>query len=50
LARSATPLGAASEALHTAMNGAFPDLAHLGIMAGWTLLLSLLAVRTFRWE
>lgn len=45
-----TPLGAASEALHDAMLGDFPDLADLAAMAGWTAVLSLLAIRFFRWE
>jgi ABC-2 type transport system permease protein len=46
----ATPLGAASEALHDAMTGDFPDLVDLAVMAGWTVLLAALAVRLFRWE
>lgn len=45
-----TPMGAASEAMNQATLGDFPGLAHLGVMAAWTLLLGLVAVRRFRWE
>ncbi|TYL50122.1 ABC transporter permease [Nocardioides sp. BGMRC 2183] len=45
-----TPMGAATEALNQATLGEFPDLVHLAVTAGWTVVLSLVAVRTFRWE
>jgi ABC-2 type transport system permease protein len=46
----ATPLGAAAEALNDSLVGRTPDLADLAVMVGWTLVLSLIAVRSFRWE
>ncbi|MFC7375617.1 ABC transporter permease [Brachybacterium sp. GCM10030267] len=45
-----TPMGAATEALNQATMGAFPDALYLLVVAGWTLVLSIVAVRTFRWE
>jgi hypothetical protein len=30
--------------------GRTPDLVDLAVMAGWTVVLSLVAVRSFRWE
>lgn len=45
-----TPLGAASEALNDALHGTTPDLADLAVMGGWAAVLSLVAVRLFRWE
>ena len=45
-----TPLGAAAEALNDSLLGHFPDLLDLGVVAGWTAVLALLAVRFFRWE
>lgn len=45
-----TPLSAASEAMTDAMAGGFPDLSHLAVVAAWGAVLSLIAVRTFRWE
>lgn len=45
-----TPLSAASEAMTDAMGGGFPDLQHLLVVAVWGAVLSLIAVRTFRWE
>ena len=45
-----TPLGAASEALNDSLLGHFPDLIDLGVVAVWTALLGVLAVRLFRWE
>lgn len=45
-----TPMGAASEALNDSLVGRSPDLADLAVMAGWTVVLSLVAVRSFRWE
>jgi ABC-2 type transport system permease protein len=43
-------MGAASEALNDSLVGRSPDLADLAVMAGWTVVLSLVAVRSFRWE
>lgn len=45
-----TPLGAASEALNDSLHGTSPDLVDLAVMGGWTVVLSLVAVRLFRWE
>jgi ABC-2 type transport system permease protein len=45
-----TPLGAGAEALNDALQGLRPDLLDLGVMGGWTVVLSLVAVRLFRWE
>lgn len=45
-----TPLGAASEAMNTAMQGSLPDLRGLLVVAAWGLLLALVSVRAFRWE
>jgi ABC-2 type transport system permease protein len=45
-----TPLGAASEALNDALQGSPPELVDLAVMGGWTVVLSLVAVRLFRWE
>ncbi|WP_181310229.1 ABC transporter permease [Nocardioides campestrisoli] len=45
-----TPLGAASEALHTAGTGSFPGAVDLVVVAVWTAGLALLAVRAFRWD
>ena len=45
-----SPLGAATEAMTQAMSGGFPDARHLLVVAAWAAVLSLIAVRTFRWE
>ena len=45
-----TPLGAGAEALNDALQGLRPDLLDLAVMGGWTVVLSLVAVRLFRWE
>jgi ABC-2 type transport system permease protein len=45
-----TPMGAASEALNQAATGTFPDLVHLLVVLGWSVVLGAAAVRTFRWE
>ncbi|MFF1381813.1 ABC transporter permease [Streptomyces sp. NPDC058308] len=45
-----TPLGAASQALADAAAGNWPGLAHLGVLALWTVVLSAGASRWFRWE
>lgn len=46
----ATPLGAAAEALNDTLLGRSPDVVDLLVMVGWTTVLSLVAVRSFRWE
>lgn len=45
-----SPLGAATEAMTSAMVGDFPSLSHLVVVGGWALVLGLVSVRTFRWE
>ena len=45
-----TPLGAAAEALNDTMVGRNPDLADVLVVVAWTVVLSLLAVRWFRWQ
>ncbi|MFE6625153.1 ABC transporter permease [Streptomyces sp. NPDC057740] len=45
-----TPFGAAAQAMDEAMAGGWPGWAHLGVMAGWTVVLSVAAARWFRWE
>ena len=47
---TATPLGAAAEALNDSLVGRSPDLVDVLVVVGWTAALSLVAVRTFRWE
>ncbi|MFG3135595.1 ABC transporter permease [Streptomyces sp. NPDC048211] len=46
----ATPFGAASQVLDRAAAGAWPSWAYLGVVALWTVLAAVAAVRTFRWE
>ncbi|MFC9066134.1 MULTISPECIES: ABC transporter permease [Streptomyces] len=45
-----TPFGAASQALDQAATGAWPAWSHLGVMALWTMVLTAVAIRRFRWE
>ena len=45
-----TPFGAAAQALNDAMVGDWPGWTHLGVTAGWTVVLSVVAARWFRWE
>ncbi|MFD6313417.1 ABC transporter permease [Streptomyces nigra] len=45
-----TPFGAAAQALGDATAGDWPAWSHLGVMAGWAVLLSAAAARWFRWE
>lgn len=45
-----TPLGAASDAMTDAMAGHFPGGVHLVVLAVWAVALSVISVRTFRWE
>lgn len=45
-----SPLGAATEAMTAAMVGDFPDLKHLLVVGAWAAVLSLVSLRTFRWE
>jgi len=45
-----TPLGAAVTALQHSMAGQWPSLSGLGVLAGYAVVLGLLAWRFFRWE
>ncbi|SEG08359.1 ABC-2 type transport system permease protein [Thermomonospora echinospora] len=45
-----SPFGAASQALHQAAEGGWPDWTHLGVTAAWAAVLIAAAVRWFRWE
>ena len=47
---TATPLGAAAEALNDAHVGQAPALADVAVVLGWTAVLALVAIRFFRWE
>lgn len=45
-----TPLGAASAAMRDAMLGTFPTTTSLLVLAAWTVVCGLAAVRFYRWE
>ena len=45
-----TPLGAATAAIQDTMHGHSPGLAHMAVLAGYAIVLSLAASRLFRWE
>jgi len=45
-----TPLGAGVQALNDAAAGAWPQLLHVAVMVGWTVLTGGLAARYFRWQ
>ncbi|MGW3359447.1 ABC transporter permease [Streptomyces bungoensis] len=45
-----TPFGAAARALDQAAAGHWPGWDHLGVLAGWAVLLTAGAARWFRWE
>ncbi|MGW7522954.1 ABC transporter permease [Streptomyces sp. NPDC054783] len=45
-----TPFGAAARALGEAAAGDWPGWGHLGVLAGWAVLLTAGAARWFRWE
>jgi ABC-2 type transport system permease protein len=45
-----TPLGAGVQSLQDATAGHWPQLLHLGVLLGWTVLAGGLAARYFRWE
>jgi ABC-2 type transport system permease protein len=47
---TATPLGAAAEALNDSLQGIRPEIIDLVVMGGWTVVLSFVAIRLFRWE
>ncbi|MGI5170813.1 ABC transporter permease [Spirillospora sp. CA-253888] len=44
------PFSAASQALHQAAEGGWPDWTHLGVTAAWAAVLIAAAARWFRWE
>ncbi len=44
------PFGAASQALDQAAAGHWPAWSHLGVLAAWTVVVSVAAARWFRWE
>lgn len=45
-----TPLGAGVQSLQDAAAGEWPQLLHLAVMLGWTIVAGGLAARYFRWE
>lgn len=45
-----TPLGAGVQSLQDAAAGHWPQLLHLAVLLGWTILAGGLAARYFRWE
>ncbi|MCX4390376.1 ABC transporter permease [Micromonospora peucetia] len=45
-----TPLGAGVQSLQDAMAGHWPQLLHVAVMLGWTIVAGGLAARYFRWE
>jgi ABC-2 type transport system permease protein len=45
-----TPLGAGVQSLQDATAGQWPQLLHLAVMLGWTIMAGGLAARFFRWE
>lgn len=45
-----TPLGAGVQSLQDATAGQWPQLLHLAVMLGWTIVAGGLAARYFRWE
>jgi ABC-2 type transport system permease protein len=45
-----TPLGASVQSLQDAAAGHWPQLLHLAVMLGWTIVAGGLAARYFRWE
>jgi ABC-2 type transport system permease protein len=47
---AATPTGAAALAMDRAQAGDWPSLPQIAIVAGWAVVLAVLAVRCFRWQ
>ena len=45
-----TPVGSAVQALEDAWYGTTPNALNLLVMAGWAVVVGLLAIRMFRWE
>ncbi|HME04801.1 MAG TPA: ABC transporter permease [Solirubrobacteraceae bacterium] len=45
-----TPLGAAVHAMLRAMQGSFPTIGSLAVMAAWAVVFGIAAVKLFRWE
>lgn len=45
-----TPSGAAAQALTDSAAGHWPQLLHLGVLAAWGVVMSVVAIRRFSWE
>jgi ABC-2 type transport system permease protein len=45
-----TPLGAAVHAMLRSMQGTFPTIGSVAVMAAWTVVFGIAAVKLFRWE
>jgi hypothetical protein len=45
-----TPLGAAVHATLRIMQGGFPTIGSLAVMAAWAAIATIAAVKLFRWE
>lgn len=45
-----TPLGAGAQALQDAASGQWPQVLHVAVILGWTIVAGALAARYFRWE
>jgi len=45
-----TPLGAGVRAIQATVDGRWPPVSSLLVLAGWTVVCSVVAARTFRWE
>jgi len=45
-----TPLGAAVHAMLNSMQGTFPTIGSLAVMAAWAVIFGIAAVKLFRWE
>jgi ABC-2 type transport system permease protein len=45
-----TPLGAAMQSLRASWSGTMPELLHLAVLGGYTVVAGVVAARMFRWE
>ena len=45
-----TPSGAGAQALTDSAVGHWPELLHLGVLAAWGVVMSIVAIRRFSWE